>query len=193
MTTRTEILAAARRAFEEDGETGLSVRDVAARVGLTPMAIYRHFENRQALLDALVLEAIDEWRRRVASIAPCAPLEWLQKIGDAYLDFALRQPRKFEAAFLVSSPTALRYPDDFLAGGSPAVTLQLRLIKQVTGRGRGERIAPADVLVIIAGLSQGLITLYRAGRIAGGERKFRALYRRAMDNCVRSFAVEAPQ
>jgi AcrR family transcriptional regulator len=193
MTTRTEILAAARRAFEEAGETGLSVRDVAARVGLTPMAIYRHFENRQALLDALVLEAIDEWRRRVASIAPCAPLEWLQKIGDAYLDFALRQPRKFEAAFLVSSPTALRYPDDFLAGGSSAVTLQLRLIKQVTGRGRGERIAPADLLVIIAGLSQGLITLYRAGRIAGGERKFRALYRRAMDNCVRSFAVEAPQ
>ncbi|MES1202404.1 MAG: TetR/AcrR family transcriptional regulator [Pseudomonadota bacterium] len=191
MSTRTDILAAARAAFEEGGEAGLSVRDVAARVGLTPMAIYRHFENKQALLDALVVEAIGEWRRRVADIPACAPIDWLRKIGAAYLEFALREPRKFEAAFLVSSATALRYPDDFLAGGSPAVVLQLNLIREIAPVDSQSTLS--DILVIYAGLSQGLISLYRAGRIAGGERKFRALYGRALETCVRSFmSVKSP-
>jgi len=192
MSTRSDILEAARAAFREGGEAGLSVRDVAARVGVTPMAIYRHFENKQALLDALVVEAISEWRARVAAVPACAPLDWFQKIVDAYLDFALGEPRKYEAAFLVTSSTALRYPDDFLAGGSPAVTLQLKLITEITGaRQRG--ISLADMLVTVAGLSQGLVTLYRAGRIAGSEKKFRALFRRAMENCIGSFTLESPR
>lgn len=181
---------AARTAFEEGGEAGFSIRDVAARAGLTPMAIYRHFENKQALLDALVMEAIGEWRSQVVNIPASAPLDWLQNIGDAYLDFALRTPRKFEAAFMVSSPAALRYPDDFLAGGSPAVSLQIELIRKLTGANAN---SVSDMLVIIAGLSQGLIGLYRSGRIAGGETKFRALYRRALETCIRSFMPETSQ
>lgn len=192
MPTKSDILDAARAAFDEGGEAGLSLRDVAARVGLTPMAIYRHFENKQALLDALVLEAIEEWRRRVAAIEPDEPLEWLRKIGDAYLEFALREPRKYEAAFLVNSPIALRYPDDFLEGRSTAVSLQLDLLKQISTGQRSPRPLE-EMLVIMAGLSQGLITLYRSGRIAGGEKKFSALYRRAMETCIRSFMVETPQ
>lgn len=190
MATRDDILDAARAAFEEGGEANLSVRDVAARVGLTPMAIYRHFENKQALLDALVVEAIEDWRRRVAAIPACAPLDWLRKIGDAYLEFALREPRKYEAAFLTASPTALRYPDDFLAGGSSAVSLQIKLLKDITASRGATPAALSDMIVIIAAQSQGLVTLYRAGRIAGGEKKFRALYRRATESCVRSIIEE---
>ena len=192
MATRDDILDAARAAFEEGGEANLSIRDVAARVGLTPMAIYRHFESKQALLDALVVEGIEEWRRRVAAVPASAPLDRLRKIGDAYLEFALREPRKYEAAFLTSSPTALRYPDDFLAGGSSAVSLQIKLLKDITAPQGATSAALTDMMVILAALSQGLITLYRAGRIAGGEKKFRALYKRAMARCVRSFLQETP-
>jgi AcrR family transcriptional regulator len=193
MSTKDDILTAAREAFEDAGEAGLSVRDVAARVGLTPMAIYRHFENRQALLDALNREAIEDWRRRVAAIAPCESMEWLSAIGEEYLNFALREPRKYEAAFLISTRAALRYPDDFVAGGSPAVSLQIALIKKLIAS-RGDRdVAVADMIMMFAGLSQGLVSLYRAGRIAGGEKRFRTLYRRAMETCLRSFALGAPQ
>lgn len=189
MTTREDILRAARTAFAEGGEASLSLRDVAARVGLTPMAIYRHFENKQAVLDALVVEGIEEWRQRVAAIPACAPRDWLRKISNAYLDFALREPRKYEAAFLVSSPKALRYPDDFLAGGSSAVSLQMKLLKEIVARPE-PRTSVSDMLIALAGLSQGLITLYRAGRLAGGEKQFRALYKRAMENAVRSLVQE---
>lgn len=185
MSTRQRIVAAAQAAFEEVGEAGLSLRDVAARSGLTPMAIYRHFANKQALIDALMIEAITEWRRRVAAIPQGAPVAWLLRITDAYLEFALSEPRKYEAAFLVSSPLALRYPDDFLSGGSSAVSLQLRIIKEALGA--DSRTSPTDVLIIVTALAQGLIVMYRAGRIAGDEKRFRALYRRELKRCVLSF------
>ncbi len=185
MSTRAKILNAARLAFDDGGEAGLSLRDVAARSGLTPMAIYRHFANKQALIDALMLEAITEWRRRAAAIRPGAPVAWLLRITDAYLDFALSEPRKYEAAFLVSSPLALRYPDDFLSGGSSAVSLQLKIIKEALGADSGA--SPTDVLIIVTALAQGLIVMYRAGRIAGDEKRFRALYRRELKRCVLSF------
>lgn len=183
MSTRAKILAAASQAFEEAGEAGLSLRDVAARTGLTPMAIYRHFANKQALVDALMMEAIAEWRRRAAAIRPGSPVAWLLRITDAYLNFALSAPRKYEAAFLVSSPLALRYPDDFLSGGSSAVSLQL--IREALGA--DSKTSPTDVLIIVTALAQGLIVMYRAGRIAGDETRFRALYRRELRRCVRSF------
>lgn len=191
MTTRSDILAAAAAAFDEGGEAGLSLRDIAARVGVTPMAIYRHYENKQALVDALVAEATDEWRARVAAIRPRAPFEWLMKIGEAFLDFALGEPRKFEAAFLTASSSALRYPDDFAAGGSPAVTLQMQLLEALSaGSPRGSKHSPLEMVIILAGLAQGLISLYRAGRIAGTENTFRLLYRRALTATVRGFGLE---
>ncbi len=45
-------------------------------------------------------------------------------------------------------------------------------------------------MITIAGLSQGLITLYRAGRITGGEAEFRVLFMGAMRRCVQSFLTE---
>lgn len=190
MTTRNDILVAAQQAFEEGGEAGLSLRDVAARVGLTPMAIYRHFDSKQALIDTVTEAAAQEWRRRVAAIRPCAPDRWLIKISDAFLDFALREPRKFEAAFLVRSARALKYPNDFIAGGSSAVNLQVRLLAEYAAGSRKPSTKDAmEMMVILAGLSQGLISLYRAGRIAGDEKAFRSLYRRSMSRCIRSFGA----
>ncbi len=61
MNTKEQIFAAARTAFDRDGLQGLSLRDIAREVGITPMAIYRHYKDRQALVDAIVLDALDEW------------------------------------------------------------------------------------------------------------------------------------
>src|SRR5262249_36420245 len=116
-----------------------------------------------------------------------------RRIGDAYLDFALRQSRRYEAAFLIESRAGRRYPDDFVAGQSPAGTLQLELIQRAIARGELARTSPIDVLIMLARTSQGLVTLYRAGRIAGGEREFRALFKRVMQRCVDSFRMEAKE
>jgi len=184
--TRDRIFKAARRLFDEKGLEGVSLRSVAKKIGITPMAIYRHFEDKEALVDALVLDGLAEWSARVEALPPCKGLAKLEQIGEAYLDFALKEPRRFEAAFLLPSRKARRYPDDFVAGRSPAGNIQLKTLEAAIAEGVIDA-APIEILITNAGLSQGLITLYRAGRIAGGEDEFRALYRRAMQRSTESF------
>jgi AcrR family transcriptional regulator len=193
MATKDQILAAARAAFDRAGPEGLSMRDIAKDVGITPMAIYRHYENKQALIDALVLDALGEWSAIVAAIPEQAPSDWLRAIGEAHLDFALQKPRRYEAAFLTHSTKARRYPDDFLAGHSPAGALQLRLLNELVEQGLLKTVSPVELLVTNAGLSQGLITLYRAGRIAGSEDDFRKLYLGATRRSFESLLTEKPE
>ncbi len=190
MTTRDRILGAARKTFERHGLEGLSLRTVAAKVGITPMAIYRHFASKEALIDALVLDALEEWSARVAALPPVQGVAKVEQLGVAFLDFALREPRRFEAAFLLPSRKARRYPDDFAAGRSPAGNVQLRALEEGVRNGQLAAISPVEMMLINSALSQGLVTLYRAGRIAGGEEEFRALYLRAIRRVFQSFMVE---
>jgi AcrR family transcriptional regulator len=188
--TKEQIFAAARAAFDRGGEEDLSLRDIARAVGITPMAIYRHYKDKQALIDALVLDGLAEWSARAAALPQDDPARWFEAMGEAYLDFALQQPRRFEAAFLTHTKVARRYPDDFLAGKSPAGVMYLKFFGQLRAEGRLADVEPIEIMITIAGLSQGLITLYRAGRIAGGEAEFRALFLRAMRRCIQSFLTE---
>jgi AcrR family transcriptional regulator len=190
--TKDQILAAARAAFDQGGVEALSLRDIARAVGITPMAIYRHYENKQALIDALVLDALGEWSARAEAVPRDDPRAWLERMGDAFLDFALEKPRRFEAAFLIPTGAARRYPDDFVAGRSPAGVLYFQFFERAKAGGLLAGVEPIEIMITIAGLSQGLITLYRAGRIAGGEAAFRALFLRAMRRSIESFFTETP-
>jgi AcrR family transcriptional regulator len=187
MDTREKILAAARKGFDRNGLEGLSLRAIAAKVGITAMAIYRHFDSKQALVDALVLDALAEWSGLVAELPQGEGLSQLERMSDAFLDFALEKPRRFEAAFLLHSRTARRYPDDFVAGRSPAGNIQLRVIEAAIAQGLLEASSPIEIMMTTSALSQGLVTLYRAGRIAGGEQEFRELYRASMRRALDSF------
>jgi AcrR family transcriptional regulator len=191
--TKDQILAAARAAFDRGGSEALSLRDIAREVGITPMAIYRHYANKQALVDALVLDGLAEWSARAEAVPRLDPRAWFEGMGDAFLDFALEQPRRFEAAFLIHTKVARRYPDDFLAGHSPAGVLYLQFFADAKAQGLIDGTEPVEIMITIAGLSQGLITLYRAGRIAGGEAEFRALFKRAMGRTIESFLTEKTQ
>lgn len=191
METRALILDAAIAAFEAGGEAGLSLRDVASRVGLTPMAVYRHFADRQDLIDAVVDHATRIWRQRVAAIEPAAPTDWLLSIGQAFLDFALECPRLWEAAFLTRSKAALRFPDDFRNGGSSAVSLQLALVEAIAPES-GEPGKPSgmDMVIILVSLAHGLVALYRSGRFSTDEAGFRDLYAVALRTCALSFGLK---
>ncbi|HMH65631.1 MAG TPA: TetR family transcriptional regulator, partial [Rhizomicrobium sp.] len=115
-STQTRIFAAARALFDEAGLEGLSMRRIAEKVGITPMAIYRHYPDKDALLNALMQDGFAAWEARVEKIRSPEPLVWLQAMGEAFLNFALSEPRRYEAAFLLKASAARRYPGDFVAG-----------------------------------------------------------------------------
>jgi AcrR family transcriptional regulator len=62
-----KVLAAAREAFAEGGES-TALEEIARRAGVGIGTLYRHFPNRQALLEALYVEEIEEVCRVAAQL-----------------------------------------------------------------------------------------------------------------------------
>ena len=58
--TESDILRTADRWVAERGPTGLTLRGVAADVGLAPSALYRYFPGLEALLTALIRRSFEE-------------------------------------------------------------------------------------------------------------------------------------
>ncbi|MEV7007282.1 TetR family transcriptional regulator [Streptosporangium sp. NPDC051022] len=61
MGNREDLLVGARRCLEEKGWARTTVRDIAAAAGVSMAAIGYHFGSREALLNAALIQAIDEW------------------------------------------------------------------------------------------------------------------------------------
>lgn len=60
------VVRAAIRAADEDGVDQLTMRQLGARLGVAPMALYRYVASREALLDAVVAANLDQLHRRIA-------------------------------------------------------------------------------------------------------------------------------
>lgn len=52
--SKDRIFMAAKSVLEQEGVSGLSIRKVARRAGVSPMAMYNHFADKNALLNALM-------------------------------------------------------------------------------------------------------------------------------------------
>ena len=184
--TQTRIFAAARELFDKDGAEGVSMRRIAEKVGITPMAIYKHYPDKDALLNALMLDGFAVWEARVEALKASEPLAWLQAMGEAFLDFALDEPRRYEAAFLLKASAARRYPGDFVAGRSPVVSRLMARIEEARAQGLVADIPTIDITISFTALVQGLVDMYRAGRFSD-EADFRIAFRKALVHCIQSF------
>lgn len=178
--TDRAIAMAALRILEGEGAGAVTMRRVANAVGITAMAIYRHYPNRAALLNAVAedgfagLAGALRRRRRAGSV-----VQRLQKMGDLYLDHALRNPRLFELMFLEPREGARRYPSDFRARRSPTATEVADLVAEGMRDGTFRDDDAWEIAFEIGALSHGLIALYLGGRVELSSTAFRALYRRS--------------
>jgi AcrR family transcriptional regulator len=185
-----KILAAAKIVLDREGLTGLTIRKVAHHARLSPMALYRHFADKDALLNTLMEDGLAAWEERARSIRATDPIQWLEALGEAFLNFALNEPHRFDAAFFLPAPKARQYPDDFVAGRSPVVAIALMRIDQAKADGRIGEAPRLDVALAISALVQGLVSMYRANRFSG-EKQFKALYRTQVRHCLEGFAPRA--
>ena len=62
-----KVLVAAREAFAEGGES-MALEEIARRAGVGIGTLYRHFPNRQALLEALYVNEVEEVCRSAAEL-----------------------------------------------------------------------------------------------------------------------------
>ena len=88
-TNRQTILSAAVKDLAHGGIRGLSLRNLAASLGLAPNAIYRYFSDRSALEAALANEAARQLQLALRKAANgCEPVTTIRKMSSAYMKFA---------------------------------------------------------------------------------------------------------
>src|SRR6059058_481665 len=69
-----KVLTAAREAFAEGGES-MALEEIARRAGVGIGTLYRNFPNRQALLEALYIDEVEEVCRAAAELDGAEPWE----------------------------------------------------------------------------------------------------------------------
>jgi AcrR family transcriptional regulator len=183
--TVDRILIAARRLLNKEGADAVTMRRVADAVGITAMAIYRHFPDREGLLNAVADQGFEELAAQLAGMHFSGGLEErLTKMGEIYLDHALKNPRLFEVMFLKPREGARQYPRDFKAGRSPTANLMVDVLRDGMASGYFRKDDVWEITFEMGALSHGLIMLYLGGRMDVTPAQFRALYRRSFRRYV---------
>ena len=88
--TKREILEASLELFSVQGFEATSISQITNAVGIRKASLYSHFENKQAILDALVKEVLEQYAahsifartdwEKEADILPLSPDEAVQMI-----------------------------------------------------------------------------------------------------------------
>jgi AcrR family transcriptional regulator len=162
------LLAAVRDAVAECGVSGVSLRDVARRAGVSHSAPAHHFGSKAGLLTAfatggyqLLAEAvIDELAAAGATDGPAE----LAAIGRGYVRFAVGHPAHFEVMFRLD---ALNSGDaEFMAASEAAYGLLSATVERCRTAGRLHGRSPEVVAVSAWSLVHGLSALWISGRLS---------------------------
>ncbi|HHN66449.1 MAG TPA: TetR/AcrR family transcriptional regulator [Thermopetrobacter sp.] len=93
---KQRLLHHARALLEEAGPAHLTLRALGARAGVSHMAAYRHFANKEDLLAAIAAQGFAELTDALEAAAGRAREG---ATGVAYVRFALRHPQLFQLMF----------------------------------------------------------------------------------------------
>lgn len=102
---RKKILDAARELFAAEGYEAVTMRKIARAIEYSPTAIYLHFRDKKAVMDAICDEDFLKLAKRFRKIAEILdPIERLRAAGYAYCDFALKHPNHYRLMFMTPHP-----------------------------------------------------------------------------------------
>lgn len=177
--TAERIASVALSILLAEGAQAVTMRRVAAEAGVTTMATYRHFPNRETLLRTVVDDAVADvtrdWGKRVT--AERFEDRVLGLLND-FLDFALGMPNLYTYLVTDRRESVRHFPEDFRAGGTPTFMPVFEVVEQAIREGVLKADDPLEVTLAVTMASVGLVQLYHGGRVNLSEQDFRALCER---------------
>ncbi len=176
--------------FNQTGVEGVTMRRIANELGVTPTAIYRHFTNKEELVDVIVSEGFSILERILRkAYKQETGFSAIKKLLRSYLDFSLKYPRYFDLMFLAPRSDARRFPNDFQSRKSTAFNLLLDVVTSMMEDGKLKDDDALEVSLTIWAQTHGLATLYRGGRFGKDPARIRAILDRSTQRLVDGLTV----
>jgi AcrR family transcriptional regulator len=192
---RQSILSAAREIAAEEGWQAVTTRKVAERIEYSQPTIYEYFENKEAILLALLRYGYEQLVTVVqgAFTSTDDPEARLLAMSEAYWDFAFRSPELYQVMHGLAGISFGRY-------GHPDTPVEVRqsfaLAREALQQwadAKGVEIPHiTDLVEARRGLIHGLITLAMAGRIAGGPDRAKHILQETMRDLLFAWSHRPP-
>lgn len=165
---KNALIKAGVEILAKDGVSGLSLRKVAMRAGVSHAAPYSHFADKQALIAAISTEGFRQLHERVSGVAEeykSQPEKQLVEAAWAYVQFALDDPDRFKVMFSGVLEKEKEYPD-FVAESQRNFQL-VKMIVEANQASGVLRSGASDLVALSAwGIVHGFIMLLLEGQIS---------------------------
>ena len=178
---RRQLIAAAEELILERGVDGFTLREAARRAGVSPAAPSHHFGDAEGLLAEVAYLGFREFGDALEAADKRGggdPHSRLYEQGLAYVEFALRNPARFELMFRHGKVDFSKHPA-LAAAGDRSFQILEDAIRAATATPRGAPLSPdtSGYLMAIWSIAHGFSHLALGGeldnpaRSAGGGRK----------------------
>ena len=127
---REKLIDAAERLFARHGLEAVTLRQLAAEVGVSPMTPYRYFADKDAILAAVRARAFTRHAEALEAAFDAAQDDVAaasEAVGRAYVTFAFSHPEAYKLMFDISQPNETAYPELIAAAARSRRTMTRHL------------------------------------------------------------------
>jgi AcrR family transcriptional regulator len=184
--TQQAILQAALEIASLEGWQAVTIRRVAERVEYSPSAIYKYFEDKEAILHTLLFQGFGQILAALEHVAAQQrnAKERLLQIASVYWDFVWHHPTLYQLMFDLKG-------DIHQVKEAKAVFLLVRTTIEEWNKTNGVRMADLDGAVdILWAVMHGLVTLTMAQLIASDADRARHLLFQAVNNLLVAWEMQ---
>ncbi len=161
---RSALMDAAVKLIEEKGPNGFTLSEAAKQAGVTPAAVYRHFEGREDMIAGAALEGYRIFGdlMEYALGKNRSGLQAFESTGRAYLAFARKYPGHYVAMF--ESGISINRNTDLAQASKHALGQLEQAAAQLTLQMPIEKRPPASMVAAhIWAMSHGVVELFARG------------------------------
>jgi len=174
---RERLCEAAERLFAERGPDAVTMRQLAAELGVSPMTPYRYFEDKDDILAAVRANGFSRFAEALetARASTTGARAVGSAVGKAYVEFALSSPHAYKLMFDFNQPHADKYPELMAAGQRAQKTMTAHVEDALKeGLMAGD---PQQIGLMFWAAIHGAVILELAGMLppGGGRQLFQSL------------------
>jgi AcrR family transcriptional regulator len=165
---KNALIEAGADILSKDGVSGLSLRKVAQKAGVSHTAPYAHFADKQALIAAISTEGYKKLYKQIAQAAEqyrSDPLQRLVESSWAYVEFALDEPDHFKVTLSGMIEKEQDYPA-FVETAKQTFSLVVDIVAQCQRAGILRKGAADLTAVSVWALIHGFVTLLLENQIS---------------------------